>query len=325
MAYVYMLRCADGSLYTGIARDIGRRMREHFYRMKSGAKYTKSHSPAALEMVWETKEWSDAARLEYHIKRLEKARKEQLIRQPEDVETLFGEKLKGAHYKVREDLRLADLLTEPKEAGVEGDRLQRQLDFIMELDKEKEIVRQTYLADGSRKETDAEHAWHLAIMCCILSEYANEPIDVAKTVMMLLTHDLVEIDAGDTYAYDVAGNATKRERELRAADRLYGLLPAEQAAYMRSLWDEFEAMETPEAKFANTLDKVQPVLLTDAADGKSWREHGVQDSWLRKRNARTHEGSERLWELVRELVEKNTENGNIKRDQEPGGALPSGR
>ncbi|MCD8197485.1 MAG: HD domain-containing protein [Lachnospiraceae bacterium] len=208
---------------------------------------------------------------------------------------------------------------------MEKDRLQRQLDFIMELDKEKEIVRQTYLADGSRKETDAEHAWHMAIMCCLLSEYANEPIDVAKTVMMLLTHDLVEIDAGDTYAYDDAGNATKRERELRAADRIYGLLPEEQAAYMRGLWDEFEAMETPEAKFANALDKVQPVLLNDASGGKSWKEHGVHESWIRKRNARTPEGSERLWELASGLIEKNMENGYIQRDQEPGGESPSGR
>ncbi|MCC8140029.1 MAG: HD domain-containing protein [Lachnospiraceae bacterium] len=195
----------------------------------------------------------------------------------------------------------------------------------MELDKEKEIVRQTYLADGSRKETDAEHAWHMAIMCCILSEYANEPIDVAKTVMMLLTHDLVEIDAGDTYAYDEAGNATKSERELKAADRIYGLLPTEQAEYMRGLWDEFEAMETPEAKFANALDKVQPVLLNDASGGKSWREHGVHESWILKRNTRTHEGSERLWEIVRDLVTKNMENGNIQSDQDEGGALPSGR
>lgn len=192
------------------------------------------------------------------------------------------------------------------------DRLEQQLSFLLELDKQKEIIRQTYLADGSRKETDAEHAWHMAIMCMVLSEYANEPIDVAKTVMMLLTHDLVEIDAGDTYAYDVEGNATKQERELKAADRIYGMLPSDQRDYLRGLWDEFEAMETPEAKFANTLDKIQPVLLTDQAKGKSWKEHGVRESQIMGRNKRTHEGSELLWSYVKELIQKNVEAGFIR-------------
>lgn len=192
------------------------------------------------------------------------------------------------------------------------DRLKQQLSFLMEIDKQKEIIRQTYLADGSRKETDAEHAWHMAIMCLVLSEYANEPIDVAKTVMMLLTHDLVEIDAGDTYAYDMQGNATKRDRELKAADRIYGLLPEEQRDYLRALWDEFEAMETPEAKFANTLDKIQPVLLNDQSKGKSWLEHGVRKSQILGRNARTHEGSEVLWNYIRDIIEKNIRGGFIR-------------
>lgn len=192
------------------------------------------------------------------------------------------------------------------------DRLKQQLSFLMEIDKQKEIIRQTYLSDGSRKETDAEHAWHMAIMCLILSEYANEPIDVPKTVMMLLTHDLVEIDAGDTYAYDVQGNATKRERELRAAERIYSLLPKEQGAYLRGLWDEFEAMETPEAKFANTLDKIQPVLLTDRAEGKSWLEHGVREEQILGRNQRTHEGSEILWNYIQEIIKKNVDAGFIR-------------
>lgn len=191
-------------------------------------------------------------------------------------------------------------------------RLEQQLSFLMEIDRQKEIIRQTYLADGSRKETDAEHAWHMAVMCAVLSEYANEPIDVAKTVLMLLTHDLVEIDAGDTYAYDTQGNATKQDRELKAADRIYGLLPADQKAYFRALWDEFEAMETPEAKFANTLDKIQPVLLTDHAEGKSWKEHGVRREQIMNRNARTHEGSETLWNYIREIIEKNVDSGFIR-------------
>ena len=131
---------------------------------------------------------------------------------------------------------------------------EKQISFIMELDKIKKITRQTYLSDGSRKENDAEHSWHLALMAFVLADYANEPVDVLKTMKMVLLHDVIEIDAGDTYAYDTEGNKTKRERELKAADRIFGLLPeAQQKEYRRSLWDEFEAMETPESKFANML------------------------------------------------------------------------
>ena len=192
------------------------------------------------------------------------------------------------------------------------DRLRQQLAFLMEIDKQKEIIRQTYLADGNRKETDAEHAWHLAMMCMILSEYANEKIDVPKTIMMVLTHDLVEIDAGDTYAYDQTGNQTKKERELKAADRIYGLLPEDQRKYLRALWDEFEAMETPEAKFANMLDKIQPVCLNDQSKGKSWVEHNVCKRQIMERNSKTHEGSELLWDYIKKLIEKNVEAGFIR-------------
>lgn len=184
--------------------------------------------------------------------------------------------------------------------------------FLLELDKQKEIVRQTYLADGSRREGDAEHAWHLAVMAFLLSEYANETIDVPKTIKMLLLHDVVEIDAGDTYAYDDEGNQTKREREERAADRIYGMLPDEQKREYRALWEEFEAMETPEAKFANALDKIQPVLLNHASGGRSWREHGVKREQIMGRNARTHEGSETLWEYVSNIIDQNIQNGNIQ-------------
>ncbi len=194
------------------------------------------------------------------------------------------------------------------------ERLEKQLSFLMEIDRQKEIIRQTYLSDGSRKETDAEHAWHLAMMCMVLSEYANEPIDVPRTIMMLLAHDLVEIDAGDTYAYDTEGNATKRQREEKAAERIYGMLPEEQGNTLRMLWEEFEAMETPEAKFANTMDKIQPVLLTDQAKGKSWREHQVRMSQIMERNARTHEGSEVLWDYIRNVLEKNADAGFIRRE-----------
>ena len=182
------------------------------------------------------------------------------------------------------------------------ERLQRQFAFLQEIDKEKEIMRQTYLASGQRKEGDAEHAWHLAIMALLLSEHANEEINVLKTMAMVLIHDLVEIDAGDTYAYDEGAKVTQKERELAAADRIFGLLPEDQGAKMRSLWEEFEARETPEAKFARTLDCVQPLMLNHASGGRSWREHGVKKSQILKRNSVTAEGSQALWDYARETM-----------------------
>lgn len=192
------------------------------------------------------------------------------------------------------------------------DRLEQQIQFLLELDKQKEIERQTYLADGSRREGDAEHAWHLAVMAFLLADYANEEIDVLKTIKMVLLHDVIEIDAGDTYAYDTEKQKTKRAREEKAADRLYGMLPEEQKREYRALWEEFEAMETPEAKFANTLDKVQPVLLNHASGGRSWREHDVKKTQILGRNERTGEGSEILWEYIRKIIDENIKNGNIK-------------
>ena len=188
---------------------------------------------------------------------------------------------------------------------------EKQINFIMELDKIKKIGRQTYLSDGSRKENDAEHSWHLALMAFVFADYTNEPIDVLKTMKMVLLHDVIEIDAGGTDAYDTEGNKTKRERELKAADRIFGLLPEKQQKEYRGLWDEFEAMDTPEAKFANMLDKVQPLLLNDASGGKSWAEHGVKKSQVMARNERTHEGSEELWAYAKSLIEKNVENGRL--------------
>ena len=197
----------------------------------------------------------------------------------------------------------------------EQDRLNKQMRFIEEIDKEKLIGRQTYLSDASRKENDAEHAWHMAIMAVLLKEYANEKIDVLKTMTMLLIHDIVEIDAGDTYAYDEEAKKTQRERELAAADRIFGLLPHDQAEYMRGLWDEFEERRTPEAKFARTMDNFQPVILNDASKGKSWAEKGVHLSQILKRNARTGEGSEELWKYSYEkLIMPNVKKGNIKED-----------
>lgn len=194
----------------------------------------------------------------------------------------------------------------------ETTRLEQQLQFILEVDKVKKITRQTYIADGSRKENDAEHSWHLALMAFLLKEYANEEVDVLRVMEMVLVHDLVEIDAGDTYAYDEAGNATKREREVKAADRIFNLLPEDQAKYMRGLWDEFEDGDTPEAKFAHVLDNVQPLLLNDATGGVAWKEHQVQEAQIKKRNRITPEGSKALWEHCCRVIEENIKKGNIR-------------
>ena len=191
-------------------------------------------------------------------------------------------------------------------------RLDQQIEFILEIDKLKDIIRQNYLADGSRKESDTDHSWHLAVMCFLLAEYSNEKIDVSKTIKMLLIHDIVEIDAGDTYAYDKEGNKDKTHRELLAADRIFNILPEDQAKAMRDLWDEFEEGLTPEAKFANTIDRIQPFLLNDKSGGKSWVEHGVEYSQIMKRMEKTSEGSEVLGSYIEELLDKNVANGKIK-------------
>lgn len=195
------------------------------------------------------------------------------------------------------------------------ERLDKQFAFARELDKEKLIGRQTYLASGERKENDAEHAWHMAIMALILSEYANEEIDVLRTISMILIHDVVEIDAGDTYAYDENGKKSQREREVKAAERLFGMLPKDQAVKFRNLWEEFEAQETKEAKFARTMDNIQPVVLNDASDGKSWVEHGVHLSQILNRNKNTAKGSEVIWNYAKEnFIDENVRKGNIIND-----------
>lgn len=195
--------------------------------------------------------------------------------------------------------------------GEQLKRLQQQFDFIREIDKEKEIIRQTPLADNSRKEDDAEHAWHMAVMTLILSEYATEPIDVLHTISILLVHDLVEIYAGDTYAYDEAGKETQKARETDAADRLYALLPEDQRDRVRGLWDEFEEGSTPEARFAHAMDNLQPLVLNDASGGTSWKEHEVHIDQVLERNRKTAGGSEILWrycydQFIKPAVEKGT-------------------
>lgn len=190
-------------------------------------------------------------------------------------------------------------------------RLEQQMEFIMEVDKLKKIERQTYLSDASRKENDAEHSWHLALMAILLSEHSNKHIDVLKTITMVLIHDIVEIDAGDTFAYDIKGNQTKREREEKAADRIFNLLPKDQAIYMREIWEEFERADTNEAKFAHTLDNLQPLSLNNITNGKSWREHKIKATSVRERQKNNQLGSVTINEYVNKLIEKNIKNNNI--------------
>lgn len=197
------------------------------------------------------------------------------------------------------------------------ERLKKQLDFILQADAEKEIERRTLISSGKRFENDSEHAWHMALMAILLSEYANEKIDVLKTVSMILIHDIVEIDAGDTYCYDYELGKSQREREVKAADRIYALLPDDQAKKLRALWDEFEANETPEANFAHTMDCLQPTMLNNATDGVMWKNNSIKLSQVLKRNEYTEKGSKELWDYqLNELIMKNVENGNLIDDRE---------
>lgn len=202
------------------------------------------------------------------------------------------------------------------EVLMDKERLKKQMDFCLEVDKEKFITRQTYKSDGNTKENDAEHAWHMALMTILLAEYANEPIDVLKTVTMLLIHDLVEIDAGDTYAYDEEGKKTQEAREQAAADRIFAILPEDQEQKLRSLWEEFEARKTPEARFARTMDNLQPLMLNNATDGKSWQERGIFLSQILGRNARSAEGSKELWDYAFEnFIMPNVKKGRVTDDR----------
>jgi len=200
---------------------------------------------------------------------------------------------------------------------MKNQRLEQQVKFCREIDKEKMIKRMTYLTDGSSKENDAEHAWHMAVMTLILSEYANEEIDVLKTISMLLIHDIVEIDAGDTFAYDEEAKKTQASREEAAADRIFGMLPPDQKDHFRALWEEFEEGKTPEAKFAHTMDNFQPIMLNAAVGGKGWSDWETPLSKIMKRNENSAAGSETLWDYSLEnFIEPHVENGVIKNDVE---------
>jgi putative hydrolase of HD superfamily len=190
--------------------------------------------------------------------------------------------------------------------------LTARLAFLLEADRLKGVERRNDLIDGSRRENTAEHSWHLALFAVVLSGYANEPIDVLRVVTMVVLHDLVEIDAGDTFAYDVAGHEDKAEREQAAADRLYGLLPAGQAAELRAVWDEFEAGETPEARFAMALDRLQPVLLNHARGGGPWEEYGITAEKVLARNRVIADGADALWHEARRRVHELVDAGLLR-------------
>ena len=192
------------------------------------------------------------------------------------------------------------------------ERLQKQLDFILEIDKEKNIFRQTHLSGHGRNENDAEHAWHMAIMAYLLQEYSNEKIDVARVMLMCLIHDVVEIDAGDTYAYDAEGLKTQKAREEAAKERLYSMLPEDQKADLVAIFDEFEERKTPEAKFARALDNLQPLLLNHSNDGGDWMNHDVTAEQVYGRQSRTREGSEKLFEVTDQILKENIAKGNLK-------------
>jgi putative hydrolase of HD superfamily len=179
----------------------------------------------------------------------------------------------------------------------------RQLAFVVEVDRLKEVLRQTPIASGARRENSAEHSWHLALMASVLASYAAEPVDLLRVLPMLLIHDVVEIDAGDTFAFDEGGNATKQAREERAADRIFGLLPPEQAASFRALWDEFEGMATAESRFANALDRLQPLLLNAENGGGSWRAHGIRRDQVLQRMDPIRTAMPELWPGVMAIVD----------------------
>ena len=194
------------------------------------------------------------------------------------------------------------------------ERLQKQLDFILEIDKEKNIFRQTHLSGHVRNENDAEHAWHMAIMAYLLQEYSNEKIDVARVMLMCLIHDVVEIDAGDTYAYDAEGLKTQKAREEAAKERLYSMLPEDQKADLVTIFDEFEERKTPEAKFARALDNLQPLILNNSNDGGDWKNHDVTAKQVYGRQSRTREGSEKLFEVTDRILKENIAKGNLRQE-----------
>ncbi len=191
------------------------------------------------------------------------------------------------------------------------ERIEKQLSFSLEIDKTKNIFRQTHLSNNGRNENDAEHSWHMAIMAYLLREYANEEVDIARVMLMCLIHDIVEIDAGDTYAYDTENLKTQKAREDAAKERIFSLLPEEQAKEFIALFDEFEANASAESKFAHAMDNMQPLILNNSNNGGDWREHHVTAEQVYKRQSKTKLGSEKLFEVADQIIRENIKKGNL--------------
>ncbi len=194
------------------------------------------------------------------------------------------------------------------------ERMKKQLDFALEIDKEKNIFRQTHLSGHGRNENDAEHAWHMAIMAYLLREYSNSPVDPARVMLMCLIHDIVEIDAGDTYAYDEDAKKSQKQREEAAKERIFSILPDDQKEELCALFEEFEEGETPEARFARSMDNLQPLILNHSNGGSDWREHGVLEKQIRERQSRTQIGSDRLYEVTDAIIREHVKDGAIRQN-----------
>ena len=192
------------------------------------------------------------------------------------------------------------------------DRLKKQLKFVLEIDKEKNIFRQTHLSGHGRNENDAEHAWHMAIMAYLLREYANQEVDIARVMLMCLIHDIVEIDAGDTYAYDEAGLKTQKAREEAAKERIFSLLPTDQKEELTALFDEFEENRTAESRYAHAMDNLQPLLLNNSNGGSDWIEHDVSADKVYGRQEKTRLGSETLYEVTDQIIRENIQKGSLR-------------
>lgn len=193
-----------------------------------------------------------------------------------------------------------------------ADRLRRQVSFVLELDRAKAVLRRNRLADGSRRENDAEHMWHVSLAALVLAEHAASPVDVGRVVLLCLVHDVVEIDAGDTFLYDEAAHADKAERERRAAARLFGLLPSDQGRFLGDLWSEFDAGETAEARLAASVDRLLPLILNRASGGATWAEHGVTAPQVEAANQRVAAGSPALWGLARGIIDSAVAQGFLE-------------
>lgn len=191
------------------------------------------------------------------------------------------------------------------------ERIKKQIDFSLEIDKEKNIFRQTHLTDHGRNENDAEHAWHMAVMSYLFREYANEDVDISKVMLMCLIHDIVEIDAGDTYAYDDEAIKSQKEREEKAKQRIFSILPDDQKEELMSLFEEFEENVSPEARYAHAMDNLQPLILNNSNDGADWKEHGIKADRVYERQSKTRLGSEKLYEITDRIIRENIRKGNL--------------